>query len=56
MTACFVRIAVEYDETRTDADSVAAALDVLLETALSTSGVLDDYGPIRVGECVPEGE
>jgi hypothetical protein len=37
-------IEVEFDENVTDADSVAVAADRLLETALSTPDVLDDYG------------
>ena len=35
---------VEFDEKRTDADSIAAALDRLLKTALSTPGIMDEYG------------
>jgi hypothetical protein len=35
---------VEYDPKRTDPESLAVALDRLLETALSTPGILDDYG------------
>jgi hypothetical protein len=42
--------AVEYDDSKTDAESVATALDALMETALSTPGVLDEYGPVDVGE------
>jgi hypothetical protein len=37
-------IEVEYDDEVTDAESVAAAADTLLETALSTPGILDEYG------------
>lgn len=51
-TSTFI-IAVEYDPKRTDAESVAAALDTLLETALSTPGITDDYGGISVGEFYP---
>lgn len=35
---------VTYDPQVTDAESIAAAADRLLETALSTPGILDDYG------------
>ena len=35
---------VEFDEKRTDAEGIAAALDRLLETALSTPGIMDEYG------------
>lgn len=43
-------LTVEYDPKRTDAESVATALDRLLETVMSTPGILDEYGPIQVGE------
>ena len=42
-------IEVEYEPDKTDAESVASALDTLLETAMSTPGILDDYGNIEVG-------
>jgi hypothetical protein len=43
---------VEFDEEITDADSVASALSVLLETALSTKGVLGEHGNPHVsGFC-----
>jgi len=35
---------VTYDPQVTDAESIAAAADQLLESALSTPGILDDYG------------
>ena len=38
---------VEFDEKRTDAESLAAALDRLLKTALSTPGIMDEYGGSR---------
>ena len=43
-------IDVEYDPAVTDADSMASALDTLMETALSTPGILDEYGNPRIGE------
>ncbi len=43
-------IDVEYDPDITDDESVACALDRLMETALSTPGILDEYGGPRVGE------
>jgi hypothetical protein len=46
-------IDVELDERVTDAESVSRALDVLMETALGTPGVLDEYGDVRVGVFVP---
>ena len=43
-------IDVEYDPQMTDRDGLACAMDRLLETALSTPGILADYGNPRVGE------
>jgi hypothetical protein len=37
-------IEVRYDPKLTDPEGLAAALDRLLETALSTPGILDEYG------------
>jgi hypothetical protein len=34
----------------TDDESVARALDRLMESALSTPGILDEYGDVEVGE------
>lgn len=50
MTKAKLEIVVEFDEDRTDAESLAVALDKLLGTALSTPGILDEYGPVEVGE------
>jgi hypothetical protein len=41
---------VQYDPGVTDPESLASALDTLLKTALSTPGVLEDYGDPVVGE------
>ena len=41
---------VEFDENKTDAESVATALDRVLETGMSTPGVLDEYGDPTAGE------
>ncbi len=41
---------VEFDESKTDAESVATALDRVLETGMSTPGVLDEYGDPTAGE------
>ena len=43
-------IDVEYDPDITDDESLAVALGRLMETALSTPGILDEYGNPRVGE------
>ena len=41
---------VEYDDQVTDPESLASAADRLLKTALSTPGILDEYGNPRFGE------
>ena len=43
-------LGVEFDENKTDAESVATALDRVLETGMSTPGVLDEYGNPSAGE------
>ncbi len=42
-------IDVEYNPDITDDESLASALDRLMETALSTPGILDEYGNPQVG-------
>ncbi len=50
-------IEVEFNGDKTDADSLASAADTLLQTALSTPGVLDDFGDPQFGEfCVEQAE
>jgi hypothetical protein len=41
---------VDYDPKRTDPEGLARALDRLLETALSVTGSLDEYGNPKFGE------
>ncbi len=43
-------IDVEYDPDITDDESLASALDRLMETALSTPGILDECGNPQVGQ------
>ena len=50
MRYAILKVVVEYDETKTDAESVATALDRLMETAMSTPGILEEYGNPDVGE------
>lgn len=50
----FLKLPVTFDDQRTDLDSVASALDTLMETALSTPGILDEYGVIEVGPLAVE--
>jgi len=46
-------VTVTFDPEITDEDSIATALDRLMETALSTPGIFDDYGNPEVGEFFP---
>ena len=43
-------IEIEYDSRKTDPDGLARAMDRLLETALSTPGIMDEYGRLSFGE------
>lgn len=47
-------VQVTYDPEITDPESLASALDTLMETALSTPDILDDYGNPEVGEFYPQ--
>jgi len=42
---------VEFKPKQTDPDSLANALDRLLETALSTPGIMEEYGDPHFGPC-----
>jgi hypothetical protein len=42
-----LQIAVTFDDEQTDAESLASALDILLETSLSTPEIMSDYGPVE---------
>lgn len=50
MQTCELTLRVTFDPEHTDAESVAVAMDRLLETVMSTPGILDEYGPVKVGE------
>jgi len=43
-------IEIDYDPAMTDPEGLASAMDRLLETALSTPGIFDEYGNPKVGE------
>ena len=43
-------VEIKYDPRKTDAEGLACAMDRLLETALSTPGVMDEYGNPTIGE------
>jgi len=49
MKTAIVSFEVEYDEDQTDSDAVTCALEVVMETGLSTPGILEEYGPVKVG-------
>jgi hypothetical protein len=44
---------VTYDPEKTDPEGLAIAMDKLMETALSTPGILDDYGNPNIAEFFP---
>ena len=46
-------VEVEYDPAITDPESLASALDTLVETATSTPGILGDCGDPAIGEFIP---
>ena len=50
MAKTVLTIEVEYDEKATDPETIATAAERLLETALSTPGVLDELGEVHFGE------
>ena len=43
-------VEIEYNPEMTDSESLACAMDRLLETALSTPGIFDEYGNPKVRE------
>ena len=50
MAKTILTIEVEYDEKATDPDSLASAVNILFQTALSTPGVLEDLGELNFGD------
>lgn len=48
-----MRVTVWFDDDFTDADSLSDVLDTLLETSMSTPGILDDYGPVEISMFMP---
>jgi hypothetical protein len=49
MKTAIISFEVEYDENQTDSDAVTCALEVVMETGLSTPGILAEYGDVLVG-------
>jgi hypothetical protein len=54
MAKVTMTVEVEFDPEVTDSESVACALDALMETALSTPGILDEYGNPQIGLFFPK--
>ena len=50
MAKTTLTVDVEYDDQVTDPESIASAADLLLETALSTPGIMEEYANPRFGE------
>lgn len=50
MKSCTLTLHISYDPQVTDPESLASAFDTLLETALSTPGILEEYGDLAIGE------
>jgi len=44
-----LRVKVFYDPSKANEESVATALDTMIETAISTPGILDECGDVGVG-------
>lgn len=47
-------LTIEFDDEKTDAESVATALDKIMDTSLSTFGILDEYGDPGIGKFFVE--
>ncbi len=55
MATCRLVLEVTYDESVTDPELLASALDTLMETTTSTQGILDEHGDPQIGEFWPVG-
>ena len=53
MARAVFTLQVDCDANRTDPEALASALDRLLETALSTPGILEEYGDPTTHEFYP---
>lgn len=56
MAKVTMTVEVEFNPEVTDSEALACALDALMETALSTPGILDEYGNPRVGLFFPDAD
>ena len=54
MAKTVLTIEVEYDEKVTAPEAIASAANRLLETALSTPGILGEHGDLCFGDFVVE--
>ena len=50
MVKTTLTVEIKYDPELTDPEGLASAMDRLLETALSTPGIMDEYGNPQVHE------
>ena len=50
MATTTLTLDIDYDPELTHPEGLASAMDRLLETALSTPGIMEEYGDPRVGE------
>lgn len=50
MRVAKLSLSITYDETEASAEDIAEALDRLLNTAMSTEGIMAEYGDPEVGE------
>lgn len=53
MAKTTLTLQVNYDPEVTDPESLASALDTLMETVTSTPGILEEYGDPEVGPFYP---
>ena len=56
MRVATLSLSITYDETETSAEDIAEALDRLLVNAMSTEGILAEYGDPEVGEIAVDGD
>ncbi len=54
MAKASLTIEVAYNDKITDPEALASALDTLMETALSTPEILDEYGNPHIGKFYPQ--
>ena len=47
---CRLYVDINFDDKMTDPEGLASAMDRLMGTALSTPGILDEYGNPKIGE------